>query len=67
MNNEELEFRKQLEKEFSQVWDTAEVQKDFEIISFLAPFCRAKRKNDGVEGTLCFSHRPRFYYDFVED
>jgi hypothetical protein len=48
------------------VWDTAGVQRDFEIVGFMAPFCVARRKFDNVKGTLTFCHSPRFYFDFRE-
>lgn len=46
------------------VWDTEGVQRDFEIIGFMAPFVVARRKVDNVKGTLTFCHSPRFYFDF---
>ncbi len=46
------------------VWDTAGVQRDFEVTGFLAPFCTVRRKSDNVKGTLEFCHSPRFYFDF---
>jgi hypothetical protein len=46
------------------VWDTDGVQRDFEIIGFMAPFVVARRKVDNVKGSLTFCHEPRFYFDF---
>lgn len=46
------------------VWDTEGVQRDFEIVGFMAPFVVAVRKADNVKGTLTFCHSPRFYFDF---
>ena len=45
-------------------WDTTELQRDFEVLHFLAPFVVVKRRADGVRGTLEFTHRPRRYFDF---
>ena len=59
--------REQLEKEYIQVWDTTQLQQDFEVLSFMAPMVLVKRKLDGVRGTLMFQHMPRFYYDFCKD
>ena len=59
--------RQRLEKVEGQVWDTQELSRDFEVLSFLAPFVVVIRKVDNVKGTLTFQHRPRFYFDFVED
>lgn len=49
------------------VWDTDDLQRDFKVLGFMAPFCAVERKSDGVKGTLTFQHMPRFYFDFVED
>lgn len=59
--------RPALEAEHGQVWDTAELQRDFSVQSFLAPFVLVQRKSDGVMGTLMFQHAPRFYFDFKDD
>ena len=32
--------REALEAEHGQVWDTTELTKEFQVLSFLAPFCR---------------------------
>jgi hypothetical protein len=50
--------------EGEQTWTTDEMQRDFEPISFSAPFIRVRRRSDGVEGTLEFTHSPRRYFDF---
>ena len=63
---ENQETRKQLEEQVGQVWDTKELQKDFEVIGFQAPFVVVKRKADGQKGSLQFTHMPRFYFSFSE-
>ena len=50
-----------------QRWDTQELQRDFIVRSFLAPFVFVTRKSDGAKGTMEFTHRPRFYFNFNED
>lgn len=47
------------------VWDTEQVRKEFEVLSFLAPFCSVRRKSDGTRGSLMFQHSPRFYFNFA--
>lgn len=47
-----------------QTWNTEELQRDFDVQSFSAPFVVAIRKSDGVRGTLEFTHNPRVYFDF---
>jgi len=48
-------------------WNTQELQRDFIVISFLAPFVRVIRKSDGVKGTMTFIHNPRFYFSFMPE
>jgi hypothetical protein len=50
-----------------QRWTTEEMARDFTVQSFMAPFVFVTRKADGVQGTLEFTHSPRFYFDFQED
>jgi hypothetical protein len=47
------------------VWTTDEMTKEFEAIGFMAPYIVVRRRSDGQKGTLTFTHRPRFYFDFV--
>lgn len=47
------------------LWDTTELQRDFEVQGFAAPFVVVKRRSDGLRGTLTFTHSPRVYFDFV--
>jgi len=56
--------REHLQNKYGQVWDTCELQKEFLVESFLAPFVLAKRKSDGVRGTLLFQASPRYYFSF---
>jgi len=64
--NAEPGSREALESQHGQVWDTTELSSDFNVIGFAAPLVVAKRKNDGVKGSLEFQHRPRFYFNFQE-
>jgi hypothetical protein len=45
-------------------WNTKELQEDFEVIGFQAPFVVVVRKSDKVKGSLQFDHHPRVYYSF---
>ena len=56
--------RLDLEAKHGQVWDTSELQNDFQVLGFSAPFVIVKRKSDGVRGSLMFQHDPRLYYGF---
>ena len=59
--------RAELEAKYGQCWDTQELQADFSVQGFMAPFVVVSRKADGVRGTLMFSHSPRFYHSFSEE
>lgn len=48
-------------------WDTAELQRDFEVLGFASPFVVVTRRSDGVKGSLEFTHSPRVYFNFRED
>jgi len=45
-------------------WNTQELEKEFEVISFLAPFVIVMRKKDNKRGTMRFNDYPREYFDF---
>lgn len=47
-----------------QTWDTEALQRDFSVIGFCAPYVAVRRKSDGVEGLLEFTHSPRVYLNF---
>ena len=64
MVNRHAGERKVLEELYNDVWDTGELQKDFVVIRFMAPFIEVKRKKDNKKGTMMFQHRPRYYFDF---
>lgn len=54
--------REYLEEKHGQVWDTTELQRDFDVIGFMAPMVVAIRKSDGTKGSLMFQGNPRFYF-----
>ena len=56
--------REALEAKHGQVWDTDQLQDDFEVVGFMAPLVVVRRKCDGVKGSLMFQGRPRFYFGF---
>ncbi len=62
--NTEPTSREALETQHGQVWDTAQVVEDFEVIGFMAPFVVVRRRSDGGKGSLEFQHQPRFYFNF---
>lgn len=45
-------------------WTTDELIEQFEVRGFAAPFVVVRRKADGVEGSLEFTHSPRVYFNF---
>lgn len=62
--NVERAEREALEKQWGQVWDTQQVQADFQIHGFGAPFVSVTRRADGTKGVLTFQHLPRYYFAF---
>ena len=56
--------REYLEAKHGEVWDTTELQEQFEITGFMAPFVGVRRRCDGVKGSLMFQHDPRLYFKF---
>src|SRR5689334_6376116 len=59
--------RKRLETSYGQVWDSAQLSEEFEVLGFMAPYAVVKRKADGRKGSLEFQHSPRLYFNFVLD
>lgn len=48
-------------------WDTDQLRAEFEVLGFLAPYAMVKRKKDGANGSMMFTHSPRWYFNFVQD
>jgi len=63
-STDEQKERDRLEKAYGQVWDTKELQADFTVKGFMAPYVAVVRKKDMKKGTLIFQHMPRFYFMF---
>lgn len=59
--------RAALEAKHGQCWDTSELQEDFEVLGFAAPFVVVRRRADGKRGSLMFRHSPRFYFSFTAE
>ncbi len=62
--NHEPGSREDLEQKHGQVWDTQEMQEEFEPLGFMAPLIIVRRRSDGTKGSLKFQHNPRFYFDW---
>lgn len=60
--NAEPGSREYLEAKHGQVWDTSELQREFDVLGFMAPLVVASRKSDGTRGSLMFQASPRFYF-----
>ena len=56
--------REALEAGHGRVWDTGQLQDDFDVLGFAAPLVVVRRKADGVKGSLMFQGSPRFYFKF---
>ena len=62
--NAEPGSRPALEAVYGQVWDTSELQRDYIVVGFLAPFVVVRRRDNREEGSLEFQHQPRFYFNY---
>lgn len=62
--NAEASNRQDLEARHGQVWDTQQLQDEFEVRGFMAPLVVVRRKADGALGSLEFQSTPRFYFSF---
>ena len=56
--------REYLESKHGEVWDTSELQEQFEVLGFMAPFVGVRRRSDGVRGSVMFQAAPRYYFGF---
>jgi hypothetical protein len=59
--------RERLEAQHGQVWDTQQLQADFDVQGFAAPLISVRQKTTGRMGSLFFQHSPRFYWGFSPD
>ncbi|MEW4453037.1 hypothetical protein AB1L30_10205 [Bremerella sp. JC817] len=62
--NAETGSREYLEAKHGQVWDTSQLQQEFEVLGFMAPLVVARRRDDGTRGSLMFQANPRFYFSW---
>ena len=56
-----------MENSENKTWSTKELQEDFEVLAFSAPYVVVVHKKTRKKGNLQFDHSPRVYYNFVED
>ena len=56
--------REYLQAKHGEVWDTTELQEQFEVTGFMAPFVGVRRRCDGVKGSVMFQASPRYYFSF---
>ena len=50
-----------------QTWTTEQLQQDFDVIGFMAPYVVVRRKSDQQTGSLMFRHYPRVYFGWKAD
>jgi hypothetical protein len=51
-----------IQEDGGECWTTDELQEEFEVLGFMAPFCVARRRETREKGALTFVHHPRLYY-----
>lgn len=59
--------RTSLAATYGDVWNTAELSREFTVLGFMAPYVLVSRQRDGVRGSLMFQHEPRFYFGWQEE
>jgi hypothetical protein len=59
--------RERLEAKHGKVWDTQQLQQDFEVLGFAAPLIVVRERRSGQKGSLFFQHSPRLYWGFTPD
>jgi len=59
--------KEELYEKYQDVYDTDEVQKEFKVTGFFAPFVSVERRSDRQRGVMEFQHDPRFYFNFNEE
>ena len=66
LNNSNAGAREELEARHGRAWDTHELQQEFKVLGFMAPYIVVQRRSDGAKGSLEFQHDPRFYFNWRE-
>jgi hypothetical protein len=56
-----------LAAETGPTWTADELTRDFEVISFAAPYVVVRRRSDGAVGNPEFTHFPRVYFGWRAD
>ena len=51
-----------IQEDEGKCWTTDELQDEFEVLGFMAPFVVAIRRETKEKGSLLFVHAPRVYY-----
>jgi len=59
--------RAALEAKHGKIWNTQELQEDFDVLGFAAPLIVVRRKSDKIKGSLLFQHSPRYYFSFTAE
>lgn len=59
--------QKAFEEDRGTMYSTDSLVCHFEVIAYAAPFVVARRKRDGVLGSLMFTHQPRIYFAWLPD
>lgn len=57
-------YRSEIEKMHGKVWDTTELQIDFDVLSFSSGFVIVRDRSTNEKGSMDFTHMPRFYFNF---
>jgi len=64
--NAEPGSREYLEAKHGQVWNTDELQEEFQALGFMAPYVIVRRKSDGRKGSLLFQANPHHLLSLLQ-
>lgn len=59
--------KQEIETKYGKTWTTDELQEDFSVKSFLAPYVFVRDRKTGEDGILMFQHMPRFYFNLTKE
>ena len=61
------ENRETLEAKYGKVWTAEELEQEFIVTAFIGSTVVVRRRVDDVVGTLEFTNRPHFFFNFTPD
>ena len=67
VSGDEAKARAELEAQYGEVLDTAQMRERYIVLGFMAPLVVVQHKATGEKGSLEFTGSPRFYFNYQKD